>query len=125
MDIQRLRNKIKGVFKENQDNVVFKYLEGDLVEPLAAGDHVDIFLEIYAKEKLDIKPEVIARDKYFKLVCILETAFRVVNLKQIGSNEFEASVNENGKSIMQSAIEQIQLEERIKKQPFEVEYLDF
>lgn len=125
MDIQRLRNKIKGVFKEHQDNVVFKYLEGDLVEPLAAGDHVDIFLEIYAKGNLDIKSDVISRDKNLKLTCILETAFRVVNLKQIGSNEFEASVNENGKSILQSTIEQIELEERIKKQPFEVEYLDF
>lgn len=125
MDIQRLRSKIKGVFKDHQDNVVFKYLEGDLVEPLAEGDHVDIFLEIYAKEKLDIKSDVIARDKHLKLTCILETAFRVITLKQIGSTNFEATLNKKGKSIIQCAIEQIELEERIKKQPFEVEYLDF
>ncbi len=125
MDIQKLRNKIKGVFKEHQDNVVFKYLEGDLVEPLAAGDHVDIFLEIYAKGNLDIKSDVISRDKNLKLTCILETAFRVVNIKQIGSTNFEATLNQKGKSIIQSAIEQIELEEKIEKQAFDVEYLDF
>lgn len=125
MDVQNLRERLRVIFKAHQDKMIFKYLEGELVEPIAAGDHVDQFLEIYAKETLGIKSEVIARDKNLKLTCILETAFRVVNIKQIGSTDFEATLNEKGKTIIQSAIEQIELEEKIEKQAFDVEYLDF
>jgi hypothetical protein len=125
MDVQNLRERLRVIFKAHQDKMIFKYLEGELVEPIAAGDHVDKFLEIYAKETLDIKSDVISRDKNLKLTCILETAFRVVNIKQIGSTNFEATLNQKGKSIIQSAIEQIELEEKIEKQAFDVEYLDF
>jgi hypothetical protein len=125
MNVQGIREKLKETFKAHQESIIFNGLEGELVEPIAAGDHIDIFFEIYAKGCLNIKSEVIARDKYLKLTCILANTFNVVNLKQIGSTDFEASLNDKGKSIMQSAFEQTELEEKIEKQPFHIEYLDF
>ena len=49
MNAQGIREKLKATFKAHQESIIFKALEGELVEPIAAGDHIDIFLKFTRK----------------------------------------------------------------------------
>ena len=124
MNYQKVRNKLQHVVEQQAEHDKI-FVKMDFVKVFADGEHLDLFLKLAAH--IGYTSFELYHSDGLKEIQIAEFLSKIGLIEYVRSGDYRIDIlpTIKGNDLYKSVIEQVELEDRIEKQPFETEYVSF